>query len=163
MEYVCKLDSPLGTITLSSDGLSLTGLWFEGQKYFAATLSPDAEARALPVFDETARWLERYFAGQDPGSPPRLQPSGSEYRRRVWDQLIKIPYGQTICYGEIAAKLGSAARAVGSAVGRNPISILIPCHRVVGADGSLTGYAGGMDRKVRLLALEGADMAGTDR
>ena len=155
MDYTCHYDSPLGGITLSSDGEALTGLWFDGQKYFADTLDTEHEEKRLPVFDEAVRWLDLYFGGEVPDFTPELSPRGSAFRRRVWDALLAIPYGHTTTYGEIAKKLGcKSAQAVGGAVGHNPISLLIPCHRVLGADGSLTGYAGGVDKKRSLLALE---------
>ncbi len=155
MDYTCHYDSPLGGITLSSDGEALTGLWFDGQKYFADTLDTEHVEKRLPVFDEAVRWLDLYFGGEVPDFTPELSPRGSAFRRRVWDALLAIPYGHTTTYGEIAKKLGcKSAQAVGGAVGRNPVSLLIPCHRVLGADGSLTGYAGGVDKKRSLLALE---------
>ena len=157
MEYIGHYDSPLGGITLSSDGEALTGLWFDGQKYFAAALDREHEEKALPIFGETAQWLDCYFSGKKPGFTPKLNPRGTAFRRAVWDVLLTIPYGQTATYGKIGRKLGlsrGAAQAVGGAVGHNPISLIIPCHRVVGADGSLTGYAGGLDKKRRLLEME---------
>lgn len=155
MDYTCHYDSPLGGITLSSDGEALTGLWFDGQKYFADTLDTEHAEKRLPVFDEAVRWLDLYFGGEVPDFTPELSPRGSAFRRRVWDALLAIPYGHTTTYGEIAKKLGcKSAQAVGGAVGHNPISLIIPCHRVLGADGSLTGYAGGVDKKRSLLALE---------
>ena len=155
MDYTCHYDSPLGGITLASDGEALTGLWFDGQKYFADTLDTEHAEKRLPVFDEAVRWLDLYFGGEVPDFTPRLNPRGSAFRRRVWDALLAIPYGHTTTYGEIAKKLGcKSAQAVGGAVGRNPVSLLIPCHRVLGADGSLTGYAGGVDKKRSLLELE---------
>ena len=164
MEYTAHYESPLGGITLSSDGEVLLGLWFDGQKFFAATLAPDYEERALPVFDLAKRWLEVYFSGRDPGFTPPLRMNGTAFRRAVWEILLAIPFGRTMTYGEIAAELARregvarmSAQAVGGAVGHNPISLIVPCHRVIGADGSLTGYGGGLERKRRLLALEGAD------
>ena len=155
MEYTCHYASPLGGITLASDGEALTGLWFDGQKYFADTLDTEHAEKRLPVFDEAVRWLDLYFGGEVPDFTPELSPRGSAFRRRVWDALLAIPYGHTTTYGEIAKKLGcKSAQAVGGAVGRNPVSLLIPCHRVLGADGSLTGYAGGVDKKRSLLELE---------
>lgn len=156
MTYRTTLASPLGPLLLASDGTSLTGLWLEGQKYFAAGLDPAArEAPTLPVFRETERWLNDYFGGKRPPALPPLAPAGTSFRQAVWKRLLEIPYGQTRAYGALAAELNSSPRAVGSAVGRNPISILIPCHRVLGADGGLTGYAGGVDKKRFLLKLEG--------
>lgn len=166
MDYLSHYDSPLGPITLSSEGKTLTGLWFDGQKYFGATLSKEQAEKALPIFDEARRWLDAYFQGADPGPTPPLDPGGTPFQRAVWDILCTIPRGSTLTYGEIGGRVAQAmgrasmsAQAVGHAVGRNPISILIPCHRVIGAGGSLTGYAGGVDRKLRLLKLEGMDAA----
>lgn len=147
--------SPVGRLTLAGEGEALTGLWMEGQKYFGSGVHPAREGEA-PVFGEVRRWLERYFAGEDPGPTPLLAPEGTPFQRRVWELLRSIPWGETVTYGELARRLGSSARAVGSAVGRNPISILIPCHRVLGADGGLTGYAGGVERKMWLLHNEKA-------
>ena len=156
MDFTVHYRSPLGGITLASDGTALTGLWFDGQKHFAETLSPmHTERPDLAVFDETCRWLDLYFAGQRPDFVPPLKPSGTAFRRAVWRQLMAIPYGQTSTYGEIASRLACrSAQAVGNAVGHNPVSLIIPCHRVVGSDGALTGYAGGLDRKAWLLRTE---------
>ena len=168
MDYVFQYISPLGKIFMASDGEALIGLWMEGQKYFLQTMGPDAQEADLPIFRQTAAWLDAYFAGKRPQSGngtvsnalpelPRLAPRGSEFRQRVWKLLLEIPYGEVTTYGALAEKLGSSmsAQAVGGAVGHNPISILIPCHRVVGSDGSLTGYAGGIEKKEELLRLEG--------
>ena len=160
MDFIWHYASPLGAITLASDGDALTGLWFDGQKHFGAGLSAEAVERPLPVFDEAAHWLDAFFAGKNPGSTPRLNPRGTPFQRAVWAALLSIPRGKTATYGDIvravapAGFLRASARAVGGAVGRNPISLIIPCHRVVGADGSLTGYAGGIGRKQALLELE---------
>ena len=157
MLFLTHYASPLGPILLAADETGLTGLWFEGQKYFPSFLGVDYQEKETPILTETVRWLDVYFSGKDPGLLPPLHPQGSPFRQTVWDILLTIPRGQTITYGEIARRLGvRSAQAVGGAVGHNPISILIPCHRVVGSDGSLTGYAGGLDRKTRLLQLEGA-------
>ena len=157
MDYTFHVDSPLGGITLASDGEALTGLWFDGQKYYADTLDAEYAEKALPIFDETAKWLDLYFAGIAPDFTPKLSLRGTSFRRRVWDVLLTIPYGHTMTYGEIAKALGCrSCQAIGGAVGHNPISLIIPCHRVVGADGSLTGYAGGVDKKRRLLEMEQA-------
>lgn len=167
MKYLSHYMSPLGGITLASDGSSITGLWFDGQKYFPAGLSETHPKKALPVFEEAARWLNGYFAGKAPADTPPLGPDGTPFRKAVWKILLTIPYGQTITYGGIAQRLaaqkglaGMSAQAVGNAVGHNPISLMVPCHRVVGANGSLTGYAGGIDKKLWLLRLEGVDTAG---
>ena len=161
MNYITHYASPLGGLLLASDGAGLTGAWFEGQKYFGRGLEEAREQDDLPVFCETRRWLELYFAGRIPGFLPALHPAGTPFQRAVWELLLTIPYGKTVTYGELARRLGeqagcrkTSARAVGSAVGRNPISVLVPCHRVIGADGSLTGYAGGLARKTALLKLE---------
>ena len=157
MLFLTHYASPLGPILLASDETGLTGLWFEAQKYFPSFSGVEYQEKETPVLTETVRWLDVYFSGKDPGFLPPLHPQGSPFRQTVWDILLTIPRGQTITYGEIARRLGvRSAQAVGGAVGHNPISILIPCHRVVGSDGSLTGYAGGLDRKTRLLQLEGA-------
>lgn len=158
-----ELDSPLGTLTLAGDEDGLAGLWLSGQQYFAPGGLPGERRDDLPVFIKTREWLDAYFAGHNPapGALP-LNPAGTAFRRRVWDLLLTIPYGETRGYGELARMLnaqpgspGTSARAVGGAVGHNPLSIIIPCHRVVGASGSLTGYAGGLERKVWLLKHEG--------
>ena len=149
--------SPVGVLTLAGEGESLAGLWLEGQKYFGAGLELAAEGGA-PALEAAKDWLDRYFAGERPApSELKLAPVGTAFQRAVWAQLCEIPYGQTVTYGELAKCLSSSARAVGSAVGRNPISIIVPCHRVLGADGSLTGYAGGVERKKWLLFHEGIE------
>lgn len=165
MTYTQHYDSPLGGILLAADDVGLTGLWFDGQKYFARGLSNERIAQETPVLAEAKRWLDIYFTGKAPDFTPPLHPIGSAFRRSVWEILLQIPYGQTTTYGEIARQLAKkqgldrmSAQAVGGAVGHNEISIIIPCHRVVGADGSLTGYAGGIGKKEKLLELERADM-----
>nr|WP_326184090.1 methylated-DNA--[protein]-cysteine S-methyltransferase [uncultured Oscillibacter sp.] len=166
MTYLTELSSPLGLLRLASDGDSVTGLWLEGQKYFAATLEDETrEAPELPVFRQTAAWLDTYFAGEIPPALPPLAPKGSPFRQAVWKLLLDIPRGRTTTYGALARTLreqgvSAAPQSVGGAVGHNPISILIPCHRVVGTNGSLTGYAGGIAAKRKLLELEGVDMTG---
>ena len=157
MTFTRRYASPLGGILLAADEQGLTGLWFDGAKYFAANLPEEREEKRTPILDETARWLDLYFAGRQPDFTPPLHLVGSAFRQRVWERLLAIPYGQTTTYGALLGG-GMSARAVGGAVGHNPISIIVPCHRVVGANGSLTGYAGGLDRKIRLLALEGVDV-----
>ena len=168
MFYSTHYLSPLGTITLASDGTHLVGLWLEGQKYFQATVDTLEENRNLPVLAAAREWLDRYFAGEKPlpGELP-LKPLGSNFRQEVWSILCRIPYGQITTYGAIAQEMAAArgrssmsSQAVGGAVGHNPISIIIPCHRVVGTNGSLTGYAGGISAKVWLLRHEGAEMSG---
>lgn len=166
MECVHHYVSPLGGITAASDGSALTGLWFDGQRYFADTLSDKYEEKNLPVFEQTDRWLDIYFSGKAPDFTPPLMMKTTGFRRAVWEILLTIPFGQTMTYGEISEKISSqrgiakmSAQAVGGAVGHNSISLIIPCHRVVGKNGSLTGYAGGIDKKLKLLELENADTA----
>ena len=158
MDYTTHYQSPLGGITLASDGNALVGLWFDGQTFFAEGLDPQHEERPdLPVFGETCRWLDAYFRGEVPHFTPSLSMRTSPFRRSVWQTMLAIPYGQTTTYGEIARRLGCrSAQAVGGAVAHNSISLIIPCHRVVGAGGSLTGYAGGIARKAYLLQMENA-------
>ena len=167
MTFIQHYDSPLGGILLAADEIGLTGLWFDGQKYFARDLPAERVERSTPVLSEAKRWLDVYFTGKEPDYMPPLHPAGSAFRQSVWDILLQIPYGQTTTYGEIARQLAEkqglprmSAQAVGGAVGHNEISIIIPCHRVVGTNGSLTGYAGGIDKKVKLLEWEHADMTG---
>lgn len=164
MEYM----SPLGPLTMASDGNALIGLWMEGQKYFVATVQEEmAESDDLPVFNDAKSWLDKYFAGGKPvPSDLPLAPAGSAFRQEVWQLLCEIPYGEITTYGQLAKEIakkrnkpGMSAQAIGGAVGHNPISIIIPCHRVVGSAGSLTGYAGGIEKKIQLLALEGVDMS----
>lgn len=162
MMYTCTYKSPLGNILIAADDIGLTGLWFEEQKYFAHGIDlSDSEEKENNILKETTKWLDLYFKGENPPFTPKLHPMGSEFRKQVWGILLTIPYGQTVTYGEIAAKLAASmglshmsAQAVGGAVGHNRISIIIPCHRVVGTNGSLTGYAGGIDKKIALLELE---------
>ena len=158
MDYMSHYHSPLGDITLASDGVALVGLWFDGQRHFVVGLDPEhTERDNLPLFDETRRWLDIYFSGKDPDFTPKLTLWGSTFRKHVWAALLTIPYGHTTTYGALARRIGvPSAQAIGAAVGHNPISLIIPCHRVVGSDGSLTGYAAGLDRKARLLRLEQA-------
>ena len=165
--YLSRWPSPLGGITLASDGRTLMGLWFDGQKYFADSIAgEEAEEKQLPIFEETAEWLKIYFSGRDPGFTPALAMKTTPFRRAVWEILLTIPYGKTMTYGEIAKKIAEqkglarmSAQAVGGAVGHNSISLIIPCHRVTGANGSLTGYAGGLEKKAWLLTHEGAGFA----
>lgn len=163
----CRYDSPFGGILLAADEIGLCGLWFDGEKYFADSLPVRRREKETPILTETKRWLDIYFTGRQPDFWPPLHPAGSAFRQAVWEILLQIPYGKTTTYGEIARKLAKkrgivkmSAQAVGGAVGHNEISILIPCHRVVGANGSLTGYAGGLDKKVKLLELEHVAMDG---
>ncbi len=161
MTYTCTIETPLGPMTAAAGEEALTGLWFIGQKYYPDTTGwirrPDH-----PLFGALRAYLDRYFAGETPERTIPLAPHGSPFRQSVWDILLTIPHGATATYGDIARELAGArglssmsAQAVGGAVGHNPISILIPCHRVMGSDKSLTGYAGGVERKEALLRLEG--------
>ena len=168
MIYSTQYSSPVGPYTLASNGESLIGLWLEGQKYFGYTVTESMmENSALPIFSITKKWMDRYFSGEKPAiSDLPLAPNGGTFRKAVWDILCEIPYGEVITYGDIAKKIASrmnkehmSGQAIGGAVGHNPISIIVPCHRVVGSNGSLTGYAGGIDKKIKLLEHEGVDMA----
>ena len=165
MEYIHHYESPLGAITMASDGEALIGLWFDGQKYFADCLDAEYEEKMLPIFEQADKWLDIYFSGKEPDFTPPLTMKTTEFRKAVWDIMLSIPYGKTMTYGEIADRIAKqrglqkmSAQAVGGAVGHNSISLIIPCHRVVGTNGSLTGYAGGVGKKVKLLELEGVDM-----
>ncbi len=165
MVYTMQYASPLGTITLACDEAAVIGLWFNGQKYFGNILPERLEEKEHPLLHAARRWLDVYFSGHAPDFTPPLRYDSTPFRKRVCDIMLTIPYGKTMTYGEIAAEAarrqglsGMSAQAVGGAVGHNPISLMIPCHRVVGTNGSLTGYAGGVWRKVKLLELERADM-----
>lgn len=166
MQYTTTYDSPIGAILLACDHIGLTGLWFEGQKFYALNLDTEHCERNTPIFDITKRWLDIYFEGKEPDFMPAIHMIGSDFQLSVWKILLRIPYGNIITYGGIAKQIAKernlthmSAQAVGNAVGHNKLSIIIPCHRVVGSDGNLTGYAGGLDKKVALLKLEGADMS----
>lgn len=166
MICISQYQSPLGGMTLAGSGNALTGLWFDGQKYFGSTLPQEYETKELSIFEQTKYWLEMYFSGKEPDFTPPLALKTTPFRRMVWEILLTIPYGQTMTYGEIAKIIAEgnkyskmSAQAVGGAVGHNPISVIIPCHRVVGTNGSLTGYAGGIDKKTKLLTLEQADIS----
>ncbi len=165
MTYTCTYSSSLGNILLAADEIGLTGLWFEGEKYFANTLPKETILQEIPILIQAKKWLDVYFSGKEPDFTPTLHPSGVPFRQAVWQILLQIPYGQTMTYGEIAKKLARmqnaphmSAQAVGGAVGHNEVSIIIPCHRVVGTNGSLTGYAGGIEKKIALLKLEHTDI-----
>ncbi len=165
MQYINYYTSPIGKILLAADDIGLTGLWFEGQKYFALYLQEEHEEKDLPIFEGAKRWLDIYFSGKEPDFKLPIHFVGSDFQNEVWEILYSIPYGKTMTYGEIAKQIAKkhgitkmSAQAVGGAVGRNEISIIVPCHRVVGKNGSLTGYAGGMDKKIALLKLEKVDM-----
>jgi methylated-DNA-[protein]-cysteine S-methyltransferase len=163
-KYRTTYASPVGLLTIAGDGENITGLWIENQKYFGSIPDGETQVNDLPVFQKTREWLDIYFSGKEPDFMVPLQAKGSAFREAVWEILRTIPYGGVLTYGEIAKRLEISsgkrvsAQAVGGAVGHNPISIMIPCHRVVGTNGSLTGYAGGIGKKVWLLKLEGADM-----
>ena len=185
LEYTHRYSSPLGEITIASDGKALLGVWFDGQKYFGSTLakthalegandaylSEDSgihmakeEQKSLAIFQQTDKWLDIYFSGKAPDFTPLMHINTTAFRRAVWEILLTIPFGQTMTYGEVAKKIAKqrgvekmSAQAVGGAVGHNPFSIIIPCHRVVGAKGELTGYGGGLDKKEWLLAMEEAN------
>ncbi|OFI50145.1 6-O-methylguanine DNA methyltransferase [Floricoccus tropicus] len=159
MNYIKDIESPVGTLTLASDGQSLTGLWIKNQKYYGLGIDEPSKSIDLPVFAETKRWLDLYFSGTNPDFCPPLNPKGTEFRQEIWKLLTQIPYGQTVTYGQLSQMmkengLKSSPQAVGGAVGHNPISIIIPCHRVLGSDGTLTGYAGGLENKMKFLELE---------
>lgn len=169
MYYITKYESPVGLITIASDGENIVGLWIEGQKYFAGSVSEEMKEKDdLLVLQNAKDWLKRYFDGKKPAIDELvLRPAGGEFRQGVWEMLCQIPYGEVVTYGEIAKKMAvkmgrerMSGQAVGGAVGHNPISIIIPCHRVVGTNGSLTGYAGGLAVKIKLLEHEHVDMSG---
>ena len=167
MIYTYEYNSPLGAITLACDGEHITGLWFNGQRHFGNILPRETEQKSMPLFRDAKRWLDIYFSGREPDFLPPLRYDSTPFRKAVCDIMLTIPYGKTITYGEIAEIIAKqkgiekmSAQAVGGAVGHNPISLLIPCHRVVGTNGSLTGYGGGIERKVKLLELEHTDMSG---
>jgi methylated-DNA-[protein]-cysteine S-methyltransferase len=166
MFYVCQYSSPMGLITLASQQDKLVGAWIEGQKYFGDMITAQKEEKPnLPIFNSTQKWLDDYFLGKRPNlNRLELAPKGTPFRHLVWEILCKIPYGEVVTYGDIAKQIAlqnhqasMSSQAVGGAVGHNPISIIIPCHRVIGANGNLTGYAGGIDKKIVLLKYEGID------
>lgn len=161
MDFITTYDSKLGKILLAADHFGLTGLWFEGQKYFGAGLSEKTEIQQTEDILCAKEWLDMYFSGKNPDFTPRLHLKGTRFRQEVWRKLLEIPYGETVTYGTIASRLAEekkmekmSARAVGGAVGHNPVSIIVPCHRVIGASGKITGYAGGIERKKILLLME---------
>lgn len=167
MIYTSQYVSPLGAITLACDEEAVTGLWFNGQKHCGNILPPDTQGRERPLLKEAKKWLDIYFSGREPDFLPPLRYDSTPFRKAVCDIMLTIPYGRTMTYGDIAARVAHqrglekmSAQAVGGAVGHNPISLMIPCHRVVGTGGSLTGYGGGIARKVKLLELEHVDMKG---
>ena len=157
MDYISHYASDLGPMTMASDGEHLIGLWFDDQQHFGSTIQDFSVKDDLPVFQDTVRWLDLYFSGRNPDFIPSLLLRGTEFRKTVWTALQQIPYGQTVTYGQVGNQLelpGTCARAIGGAVGHNPISLIIPCHRVIGQKGTLSGYAGGVRRKARLLQME---------
>ena len=165
MQYISHYPSPIGNILLAADEMGLTGLWFEGQKYFALDLDKEHEEKEIPLFEKVKQWLDIYFSGREPDFTIPIHLTGTEFQNEVWKILCTIPYGHTMTYGEIAKQIAArkglphmSAQAVGGAVGHNRISIIVPCHRVVGANGSLTGYAGGIEKKAKLLKLEKVSM-----
>lgn len=165
MKYINHYQSPIGGLLIAEDGGGLCGLWLDGEKYYAKTLGGDFAEKRTRTLDETKKWLDIYFGGRKPDFMPKLDMRGSAFRLEVWKILLEIPYGRTTTYGEIARKISArrggkmSAQAVGGAVGHNEISIIVPCHRVIGSGGNLTGYAGGLDAKTKLLALEGIDVS----
>lgn len=167
MVYMTEYTSPLGPITLACGEDAIIGLWFNGQRHFGNILPEQIEKKEHPLLADAKRWLDAYFSGEKPGFLPPLRYDSTPFRKMVCEIMLTIPYGKTMTYGQIAAEIAKrqgvekmSAQAVGGAVGHNPISLMIPCHRVVGTSGSLTGYGGGIARKVRLLELERADMHG---
>lgn len=163
MEYIFEYKSPIGIIIITSDETEITGLRFKGES--EAEVLSDKKYKETSAIKEAKRWLDIYFSGKNPGYIPTINPKGTEFQKLVWKLLLEIPYGKTTTYGEIAGRIAEiksvsrmSAQAVGGAVGKNPIAIIIPCHRVVGKNGKLTGYRYGMDKKISLLAHEGADM-----
>lgn len=160
-QFFCRHSSPLGPLTIASDGQAITGLWFDGQRFFGTTLTGQKQEAQLPVFEEACLWVDTYFNGTEPDFTPPLKLEGTPFRLRVWEQLRTIPYGATTTYGTLARLLSNhpgqsriSAQAVGGAVGHNPIALIIPCHRVVGAHGAMVGYAAGISVKESLLRLE---------
>lgn len=162
MNYICDFSTPLGDITLASNGETLSGLWFKDQKYYKRTVGNDFAVKNIALFNEVIDFITKYSNGEKVVFNGKIAPKGTDFQKRVWDILLKIPYGKTTTYKDIAKRIeaetgrGMSAQAVGNAVSKNPISIIIPCHRVIGSDGSLTGYAGGIEKKIRLLKLENA-------
>lgn len=166
MKYTSHYTSPFGDILLAADDEGLTGLWFEGHRYYGDHLDPSHQDLETPAIQEAKNWLDTYFSGQNPKTTPPLHIIGSDFQKEICDIMLQIPFGQVRTYGDIAQEIAKkrgikqmSSRAVGGAVGHNPVSIIVPCHRVVGANGNLTGYGGGIDRKIKLLTLEGVDMS----
>ena len=153
-----RLMTPLGTLIATAVGGALTGLYYEGGRHAPSVAREWKEDSSAAVFTECARQIGEYLEGRRKSFDLPVAPEGSEFQRRVWIEIARIPFGETITYAELALRAGApgSARAAGAATGRNPLSIVVPCHRVIGSDGSLTGYAGGLERKTKLLELEGA-------
>ncbi len=167
MQYIDFYSSPVGELMLACDEMGLLGVWFKGKQHYASVLKKDepTEQKRVPLLEETRKWLDVYFQGKNPNFMPKISLRGSEFQLAVWSILEKIPYGGVVTYGDLAKEIAKergirrmSAQAVGGAVGRNPVSILVPCHRVVGANGNLVGYGGGIEKKIELLKLEGIDM-----
>ena len=161
LEYTCTYKSELGNILLAADEIGLTGLWFEGQKYFANTLPEEHISQETPILTDAKKWLDIYFSGVEPDFQIPIHLEGTDFQMCVWEMLCTIPYGETTTYGAIAKQIAHdrgiskmSSQAVGNAIGRNPVSVIVPCHRVIGAKGNLTGYAGGIERKAELLKIE---------
>ncbi len=155
IQYMMEYDSPVGKILLAADDTGITGLWFAGQKYYADNMSSVYRREKTEILELAEAWLDIYFTGAEPDFTVPLHLMGTPFQLAVWECLRTVPYGETVTYGDIARSMGvGSARAVGGAVGRNPVSVLVPCHRVIGANGALTGYAGGLERKRALLELE---------
>ncbi len=165
MEYISNYDSPLGRMLLAADKEGITGIWFKGAKYYCENLDKFHTEKETEIIKEAKKWLDIYFSGKEPKFMPKINPKGSEFRQMVWEIIRKIPYGETVTYKDIANEISKqkgikkmSAQAIGGAVGHNKISIIIPCHRVVGTNGNLIGYAGGIEKKLKLLKLEGCNI-----
>lgn len=163
MHYTSKYQSPVGEILLAADDIGVVGVWFQDEKYYAYCLDKENEPRETPVIQELKRWLDVYFSGEKPDFEPPIHMIGTPFQIEVWEILRRIPYGTTTTYNEIAKQIAKnrgiarmSAQAVGTAVGKNSINLIVPCHRVVGTNNSLAGYAGGIDKKITFLKLEGA-------
>lgn len=166
MVYYDFYSSPLGNVTLESDGENLTGLYIDGQRQVNNDYHKTAKRETLPIFSQTVKWLDEYFDGKTPDFTPEIKLVGMPFQKSVWEKLLTIPYGKTVTYGDIARQIAKekglpkmSSQAVGGAVGSNPVSIIVPCHRVIGANGNLTGYAGGVDKKIQLLSIEKIDVS----
>lgn len=161
MEYVADYESPIGRILLAGTEDAVTGLWFYGQKYFPSWPEEEKVCKEISLFEKVRKWLDAYFRGENPKRDFRVEPKGTSFQKEIWELLMEIPYGEVTTYKKLAERiaqkrglLSMSAQAVGGAVGHNPVSLLIPCHRVIGTNGSLTGYAGGIEKKIWLLNME---------